>query len=213
VICLIGIDGSGKTTHARKIISHLQQSGDKCRYVWFGTPYFLSYPFMIICRTLGLTEIHRLPNKVICSEHQYYRNKPVALIWPWIQFLDLALFVFLQVYVSLLLEFTVVCDRFVYDILVEIMADINDTKLYEKLVGRLILRLKPRSTVVFFLDVNEKTALIRKQDIPNVRYLTCRRNNYCLISRDLNILTADAERPFNCVQKHLVGQIDGMTSE
>lgn len=204
VICLIGIDGSGKTTHARKIISHLQKSGEKCRYVWFGTPYFLSYPFMVICHILGLTETHRLPNEVTCSEHQYYRNKPVALIWPWIQFLDLALFVFLQVYVSLLLEFTVVCDRFVYDILVEIMADINDNKLYHKLIGRLILRLKPRSAVVFLMDVDEITAFRRKCDVPNLRYLTRRRNDFRLIAQHQNIPIINANQPFFLVNKEII---------
>jgi thymidylate kinase len=207
VICLIGIDGSGKTTHARKIISHLQKSGEKCRYLWFGTPYFLSYPFMVICRILGLTETHRLPNEMTCSEHQYYRNKPVALIWPWVQFLDLALFVFLQVYVSLLFEYTVVCDRFVYDILVEIMADVNDNKLHHKLIGRLILRLKPRSAVVFLMDVDEMTAFRRRYDVPNLRYLTRRRNDFRLIAEHQNIPIINANQPFFLVHKEITQQL------
>jgi thymidylate kinase len=99
--------------------------------------------------------------------------------------------------------FTVVCDRFVYDNLVEVMVDINDSKLHEKLVGRLILKLTPKSSLQFFLDADEKTVFLRKQDIPNLRYFTCRRNNYRLISRDLNIVTVDAEGSFECIQKHL----------
>jgi thymidylate kinase len=208
VICLIGIDGSGKTTHARKIISHLQQSGDKCRYVWFGTPYFLSYPFVVICRVLGLTEIHRLPNKVICSEHQYYRNKPVALIWPWVQFLDLAFFVFLRVYGPLKIGFTVVCDRFTHDSLVELMVDVRDEKLDEKLVGQLMLKLKPESSKVFLLDVNESFAFRRKLDLPNLNYLVQRKRKYYSIANHLHIPIIDAERPLLVVHKEIINRLE-----
>lgn len=207
-ICLIGIDGSGKTIHARKIISHLQKSGEKCRYVWFGTPYFFSYPFMVICRMLGLTETHRLPNEVTCSEHQYHRNGPIALIWPWVQFLDLAIFVTLRVYIWLWQGFTVVCDRFIYDALVELMADTGDERLHEKLVGRLILKLKPKLNMVFLLDVDETVAFRRKLDLPNLSYLVRRRRNYYLIANHLHIPIINAERPFYLVHKEIIKQLE-----
>jgi len=153
---------------------------------------------------LGLTETHSSPNEVTCSEHQYYRNKPIALIWPWVQFLDLIFFVVLKVYVPLLLEFTVVCDRFVYDILVEIMADVNDNELFHKLIGRLILRLKPRSAVVFLMDVDEMIAFRRKCDVPNLRYLTRRRNDFRLIAEHQNIPIVNADQPFLSVHNDII---------
>lgn len=204
------MDGSGKTTHAHRIIAHLQKSGNKCRYVWFGTAYFLSYPFMILCRVLGLTKTHYLTNDSAVSEHRYYDNKSVSLIWPWIQFLDIFIFVNLRVNLPLWGGFNVVCDRFVPDILVELMTDVNDDKLYKKLVGRLILRLMPRSLTVFLLDVDEKIAWLRKNDVPELRYLTRRRNEYRLISQDLKIPMVNAEGPFGFVQRYLLAQIDGL---
>lgn len=202
-ICLIGIDGSGKTTHALRILSNLQESGAKSKYVWFGTPYFLSYPFMLICRILGLTETHHLQNGLTVSEHQYHLNKPVALISPWIQFLDLSFFVFVRVYLAVFLGFTVVCDRFVYDILAEIMADVNDDTLDRRIIGRLILGLKPKYAAVFLLDLDEVTALRRRRDVPNLKYLTKRRNNLRLIAEHLNIKIINANQPFLAVQKQL----------
>jgi thymidylate kinase len=87
------------------------------------------------------------------------------------------------------------------------MADTNDNKLYKSLVGRLILRLKPRS-IVFFLDINEKVALQRKRDIPNIIYAARRRKSYHLISIGLEIPTVDAERPFDDVQRDIAKQIE-----
>jgi thymidylate kinase len=168
---------------------------------------------MTVCRALGFTVTHRLPKKVMCSEHQYYRNKAIASIWPWVQFLDVNIFTIFLVYVALLRKFTVVCDRFVYDTLVEMMADVNDNKLHQKLVGRLILKLKPRATIAFFLDIEEKTAFQRRQDIPNLRYLTFRRNSYRTLSRDLDIVKVDAELPFYHVHKDIVGKIGRVNLE
>lgn len=213
MVCLIGIDGSGKTAHAQSILLDLQKSGVKCKYVWFGNAYFLSYPFMAFCRVLSLTDTHRVANEATCSEHQYYKNKAVALLWPWVQVMDLVFFTILRVYLPLWRNFTVVCDRFVQDILVEIMADVDDNQLHKKLVGLPILRLKPRSAMVFLLDVNEAIALRRKHDVPNLRYLTRRRNNYRLISRDLKIPIVRAQGSFGCVHKQLVGMIHGLKSE
>ncbi|MGA3192910.1 MAG: hypothetical protein ABSD73_10435 [Candidatus Bathyarchaeia archaeon] len=204
LICLSGIDGSGKTTHALEIVSCLQKSGKKCRYVWFGAPYFLSYPFMVICRMLGLTETRYLSNRLIFSEHQYHRNRPVALVWPWIQLMDLALFVFMQVYMSLLFGFAVVCDRFIYDILVEIMVDVDDEELHHKRIGQLILHLKPRSAIVFLIDVDEMTAFERKCDVPDLKYLTRRRNDFRLIAESQNIPILNANQPFFLVHKEII---------
>jgi len=81
--------------------------------------------------------------------------RPVALTWPWVQFIDPMFFTILRVYLPPWRNFTIVCDRFVHDILVEIMANVNDNQLHEKLVGLSILRLRPKSAMVFLLDANE----------------------------------------------------------
>lgn len=208
MICLIGIDGSGKTTHAQKILLRLRKCGKKCKYVWFGTPYFFSYPFMALCRVLSLTEVHHLLDEVTSSEHKYYKNKPIALIWPWVQFLDLAIFVILKIYMPLWHGFIVVCDRFIYDVLVALMVDIGDERLHKKLVGLLMLKLEPNLNVVFLLDANETVAFRRKHDLSNLNYLIRRRRNYHLIANQLHIPIVNAELPFSLVHKELIKQLN-----
>ena len=208
IVCFSGIDGSGKTAHARRILFDIQKSGRKCKYVWSGSPYFFSYLFMALCRFLGLTKVHCLPETTNCSEHEYYKNKPIALVWPWIRFLDLIPFFVLRIYIPLLRGFIIVCDRFVEDALVDIMTDVNDDRTHRKLVGRLTLRLAPKSTLVILLDVEEATAFKRKNDIPSLRFLARRRSNYLILSRDLSIPVIEAERPFALVQERLLEEIN-----
>jgi thymidylate kinase len=210
LICFSGIDGSGKTAHSLRTYQDLQKSGRKCRYLWFGTPYFISYPFMALCRFLNLTSRYQVSNKLVVSEHQYYKNKPVAFLWPWIQFLDLSVYTFFEVRLPIWAKSSIVCDRFIHDILVELMADVNDALLLKKPVGRLILKLKPKGTTTFFLDVNVKDAFQRRPDVPNLRYLTRRMNYHRLIRAiaDADVTVVDANQPFITVQEEIAADLN-----
>jgi len=203
------MDGTGKTTHALQTINYLQKAGYKCKYVWFGSPYLLSYPFMVICRLLGYTKTHRLGNGLVISEHLYYKNKVISRVWSWVRFLDIFISVNVRVKLPLLFGFTVVCDRFVPDSLVELMTDIGDTKLLGTTVGKLISELIPKSSKSVLLDVEEKTAWQRKTDIPALDYLTRRRSSYRTVAEDLRIPTVNAEAPFEVVQRDLMAKLTG----
>jgi thymidylate kinase len=204
MICLIGIDGSGKTAHSRGLIDYLHKSGIKCKYVWFGVAYYFAFPFMIVCRVLGLTTIHHLKNGLAVSEHKYFENEAISEIWPWVQFLDAAIFVNLIVRPLLWRGLTVVCDRFIPDIVVDLMVDSNDDELHRSLPGRLMFRLMPRSLLLVCMDVDEKTALRRKNDVIGIGNLRLKRNYYQILSDYLEVPTLNAEEPFVLVQQQLV---------
>jgi len=207
------MDGSGKTTHSRLMSAHLEESGEKCRYIWFGNAYFLSYPFMIICRMLGLTKTYHLANGLAVSEHQYYKNRSISSMWPWIQFLDTIILANLRIRLPLWRKFVVVCDRFIPDIIVELMSDVDDDRLYKRLVGRLMLRIMPRYSLVISLRVTEKTAWQRKNDVPGLEYLIRRKNKYHLISHGLGIPTVNAEGSIVSVQQRLMALADGLNGK
>lgn len=207
-VCIVGGDGTGKTAHAKKLVTDLQHKGKKCSYTWFGQPYVLAYPFMYLCNRLGYTKNHHLPHNGVCQEHQYFRNRAIAFVWPWLQLFDLAVLVFSRVRVPVWRGVTVVCDRFVYDTLAELMADNQDPKLHKRIVGKAILGLKPRSAVVVRLNVFSQTAFERRNDVPDERFLKIRRNNYETLSRDLKLQTVNAERPFEQVHQDITNLLD-----
>ena len=156
---------------------------------------------MLFCNRLGYTKNHRLANGVTCPEHQYYKNKALVSIWPWIQLLDLSLIVLLRVYLPVWRGIVVVCDRFVPDTIVEVMTDIRDATLTNKTVGKLFLSLIPPFAAIIRLDVTANTAFSRKKDVPDIRFLQVRRKNYDVISKRLCLRTVMAEDSFNIVQK------------
>ena len=205
LICIIGIDGAGKTTHALKLLSSLRKS-TRCKYAWLRSAYFFSFPFMFVCRMLGFVRLHNLSNKNKRVEHQYYRNKPIALLWPWVQLMDILVLITFRVYVLNCLSF-VICDRYIHDILVDVMVDIDDEQLYKKLIGRLMLNLMPRSATVVMLDVDETTALKRKDDIPNLEYVSARRKLYHTIATYLKIPVVDGRQKFSSVNENILERV------
>lgn len=203
IIILIGIDGSGKTGHGRKLVSEFVKSGKKCRYVWMRSAYFFSLPFMALCRLLGFAVIHKLPNSRTCTEHLYYK-RPIALIWPWIQLLDVLLFIATKIYIPLKRGYLLIADRFIHDILVDLMVDVNNPNLYKSFVGQLMLALMPAGAITFLFDVDEQTALQRKFDIPNPRYLTIRRKYYLSMAHYLKIVKINSSCPFSVTHECLL---------
>ena len=98
----------------------------------------------------------------------------------------------------------VVCDRFVHDTLAEVMTDIGDRTLLSKTAGKMYLSLKPSFAFVVRLDVSAQTAFSRKHDVPDVRFLRVRRENYDVLSSQLNLRIVDAEQPFETVHQSIM---------
>jgi dTMP kinase len=159
---------------------------------------------MAFCRAIGLTEVHHFAHGLSCSEHHYYRNRAVAAVWPWIQFFDAVIFVVLLVYIPMIGGVVQVCDRFLHDVMVDLMADTGSNTLYERMVGKLILHLVPRQSLVFVLDLDESIILTRKNDIPSVEYLRRRRELYRLLAAYLDLPILDCSKSFDDVHATLI---------
>jgi hypothetical protein len=202
----MGMDGSGKTTHARRVLGLIEK---RCRakYVWFGSAYFLSYPFMAFCRLIGLTVMRPLGNGRTYVEHQYYRNTPVAFIWPWVQLTDVLLFSTFKISVPIRRGYALVLDRYVHDILVHLMVDTNRPTLHRTLAGRLMLAIVPSRLTAILLDPGGKVAMQRKMDFPTLAEATMRGRYYRILARDLKIVRVDSSREFRIVHREILREV------
>jgi len=158
-VCFTGVDGSGKTTHARLAKKHLEENGFSVKYTWGAFRPFLSCYFFGLTRLLGYWErtkkdaytdpLESAPGPLI---------RKLGKIWRLSVFVDYQLKVLVQIRLPLLLGKDVVCDRYFYDILMEL-------KLSNVLSERFALWLPkslPQPMVTFLLDVPEVSASIRR---------------------------------------------------
>ena len=189
-IYLAGADGTGKTTHARAIADELARRGAHVRYLWFRWPHVLSLPLLAYCRLRGLTRYH-VVDGVRYGGWQFYRSRMVSGLFPWLWLVDTALASLATVYFPRWLGRIVVCDRFAYDALVDLMLAVNNERLLDSVVGRAFLRLVPKDGVTVLLDAPDGTLRQRKADLKHDNRVARRREMYLALASHLGLPVVD----------------------
>jgi len=205
IISISGIDGSGKTTQVRMLEKYLMGRGFRVKRVWFRWFALISYPFLALCRLLGYTRWKTINRgNVKYAEHRFYLNKAIAKIWPWLFTVDILIYYLFKIKSKMILKSVVLCDRFIPDMLVDLMCETKDYLLYRRLVGRVLLSLIPKKSKLVIIDVSENMAYHRKHDIPNINYLKERRKLYLALAKALEIPTVSGERDVHGVFKAIL---------
>jgi len=82
---------------------------------------------------------------------------------------------------------SVISDRHVLDVLVELMVATGDTEIHRSFIGRQFLKLV-RTKNVFLIDISEEIAYQRKDDVPSVEYLGRRRLYFLELGQDISFV-------------------------
>jgi dTMP kinase len=195
VVAICGIDGSGKTTQVELLSKYLASRNVKFKRLWFRWVAFLSYPFLALCRLLGYTKWKTVSrSNVRYAERNFYRNRALAKLWPWLFTLDALIYSVLQIKARRIFGYTILCDRFIPDIIVDMICETKDYQLPKRLIGRLLFSLIPKNSKLIVIDVAENIAYDRKHDVPNIDYLKERRKLYLTLAKTLRMPVIDGER-------------------
>ena len=164
-ICLVGVDGSGKSTFARMVEKELTARGYRTKYVWLRMNYMLTRPLLLYCRLTGLTRRPTINGQKI-SIHEFQNAPVVATLVQYLHWIDTALAYFFKAYLPMRLRGeTIICDRFVYDILIDFIVESGDSDLHDRLIWRLLLSLMPEDAKVFLIKANREVIIERRPDV------------------------------------------------
>jgi len=196
VIVFSGIDGSGKSEHARKLVYELISCSKSAKYLWMrgkGKTFF-SFPLLVLCRLLKITKVHKLENETKVSEYPFHIYKPLRLLWPWLQLIDSIIYATVLIRLPLVHSHDIlIIDRSVIDTLVDAISDVH-SPYGIRILQRLFLSLLPNNSLLIVLDVDEEIAMRRKKDILSKRYLSTRRKIYESLAKIYNwpiVLTSE----------------------
>jgi hypothetical protein len=172
-IYVTGADGTGKSTQARLLIDHLRSRGIQCLHLWLRFPFFFSLPLLVYARWRGYSW-YEADGGVRHGYWDFRNSWGLRVFLPWVLFVDAALAALRRVYIPLWLGSTLVCERFVWDMLVDLAVAFDDGDIHSRLPGRLYMHLLPRDTVVILLDLDTGTIRGRRADLQADRRLEAR---------------------------------------
>ncbi len=185
-IYICGCDGTGKTTQAKILLASLERQGIKARHLWLRFPFLFSIPLLAYARLAGYSRSEQTEG----TRHGYWRfaGSPVLRrVFPWVLLLDAAIAAVRRVYVPLWLGHSVVCERFVLDMLVDLAVACDQPQIHKRLPGTLFLRLLPRRATVIVLDLDMASIKARRPELQYDRCLEKRLLLFRQMAADLSL--------------------------
>ena len=88
----------------------------------------------------------------------------------------------------------VICDRYLYDVVVNIAVESDYSNDRIESMLRKISYLLPKPNLLFLVDLPEEIAYQRKDDVPTIEYLKKRREIYLDIGKEYGIVILDGSK-------------------
>jgi thymidylate kinase len=165
LVSFSGIDGSGKTVHARALINALAISEIRARYFWgrIGASGWIGWLGRAVSGKRDEGTV-RDTASALAGRRLRLRHPFVRLGWLVFNLADLIFRYAVRVRLSRLLGNVVVCDRYNYDATVEISASLPGGSSWADWTEWLLVRLCPHPHVAWLLDVPAEVSAVRQLD-------------------------------------------------
>jgi thymidylate kinase len=210
LVCIIGPDGVGKTTQIGLIVNKFRDLGVDYEYRWLRFHHLISLPLLGFARLVGLSEVITLVNGQKIGYHYFYRSSIISSLYEIFLFIDTVIFTFIKIYLPLMIfRRNILCDRFTYDTLVDLMISTGRFDIYKSKVGEFFLKLIPNNSKIIMLIAEEPFLRTRREDVLLDKVLPLKIKLYLDIAKEFNITTIDAKDSKDKVQEKLWKNING----
>lgn len=201
-VILCGLDGSGKSTQAKKLQEYFGKNSILCAYVWLRSPNRLSLPFIAILRILGISRSKQTMSGTKIGVTDLHNHKNLQIIWKKILFLDLKFVSWYKINSLIKKGKIPIVDRFVIDTLVDLAIDTRDKSVIEELTPQ-FTSLIPQNSKIIFLDIDPKTSYERNHQ-EELDILQQRRRLYLEISKHCAMCIMDAEKSIEEIHQQIL---------
>ncbi len=195
-ICFTGIDGGGKTTHARKLVDFLASQGIQSSYIWNRFEPVILKPLIKTGKAVFLRDKDMFKDyaEYFNSKKRLFRHRILHFLFGNAVLFECLLHALIKVRLPLMFGKNVVCDRYVYDTVVGLAVDLDYSNQKVKRILQRLWYLLPRPDLVFLLDIPEDIAYQRKDDTPSIDFLKYQRQIYLDIGKEYGMVIKDGSK-------------------
>lgn len=163
IVVVSGVDGSGKTSVIEQLQLELEKNQYQTQYTWLRYNHYLSKFVLAFCRYSGLTRYLHFENSRVVY-HDFYRSKVISWLFITTTFIDTFFVSAFKVYMPRLWSSKVIiCDRWVYDIMVDLEVDTRITFSNDSLLKKLFLSLLPADADCYLI-LRDMTKVRKERD-------------------------------------------------
>ncbi len=197
LIYIMGIDGSGKTTLAKGLISHFNKKGFKPCYLYARHYPVLLYPFKLISRNLlyqRSSEFQDYHGYIKIKKKFSDRHRVIVRLYALVWIIDYLIVSFFRIHSKLIRNQNILIDRYIGDVVVNISIASKLSLKEEIWLLKFFHLFFPKPHKSFFINVSEKIAFKRKTDIQSIEYLEERKQKYFDIKPFYNFEVIDGNK-------------------
>ena len=202
VIIFCGLDGSGKTTQAKKLLSYLESKKISSEYVWLRYPNFFSLPFAAFLRLFGISGYPIPEEKKIKGLDNLSTHKNLKKLWIWSLYNDFKFMCWKKISTPIKKKKILILDRFVIDTAVELAINTDQDDNFDS-ISKKFFKFIPNNSVIFFLDIDPKISYERNHE-EDLITLQKKRKIYQKICKSLNISIIDGTKSIEIIHNGIL---------
>ncbi len=196
-IVFTGCDGSGKSTHAIETAKWLRELGIDAIHI-----HFFRHPLTTLLSKLKSKVVEVRPSEVMTYTpefRQHIRRHILPRLRPFIQYVDLVLYICSKLILNFLRGRWVIADRYFYDYFIRFKCLGYPVP---KFLEYLYYYVVPKPSLVIVFDVPPEVSYERRKEHPLWYYKLARRE-YLRLSKLLGAYVLETLDPFPTVQRRL----------
>lgn len=183
LITFTGIDGSGKSTISKALVEKLKTSNIDARYLWW-----FEAENSLFRRILRNFSGQKNEKKTV-KKKKLPESSFIKTLYQYMVLLDYQRQTIFKVWLPLYLGKTIVCDRYIYDIVVSFAMEFGYSKEKAKEMLSFLRSISPAPDIEFYVDISPQIALSRKNDIVSLEHHTELRRWYLdLVAENMIVL-------------------------